>query len=123
MSNVQCTLYNVHCTMYTVQCTLYNVHCTMYTVQCTMYTVQCTLYNVHCTMYIVQWILYNGYCTMDIVLGGFHATLIFLLYFLKRIIYQKPKSLVVWGLHEKSPLRHKTPKNMGFFCFTIARPH
>ena len=54
---VQCTLYNVHCTMYTVQCTLYNVHCTMY-------TVQCTLYNVHCTMYTVQCTLYNVHCTM-----------------------------------------------------------
>ena len=43
---VQCTLYNLLCTMYSVQCTLYNVHCTMY-------SVQCTLNNVHCTVYTV----------------------------------------------------------------------
>ena len=56
--SVQCTLYNVHCTMYTVQCTLYNVHCTMYTVQCTLYYVHCTTYNVHCTVYNVQCSIY-----------------------------------------------------------------
>ena len=37
MYGVQCTVYNVRCTMYGVQCTVYNVRCTMYGVQCTVY--------------------------------------------------------------------------------------
>ena len=32
--------------MYTVHCTLYNAHCTLFTVQYTMYSVHCTMYTV-----------------------------------------------------------------------------
>ena len=60
---VQCTLFNVQYTSYSLYCTLYNVHCTMYTVQihfkksdlnppyCTMCSVNCILnYSVlQCT--------------------------------------------------------------------------
>ena len=62
--NVQCTMYSVQCTVYNVQCTMYSVQCTVYNVQCTMYSVQCTVYNVQCTMYSVQCTVYNVQCTM-----------------------------------------------------------
>ena len=42
---IRSTIYNVHCTLYSVQ-KLYNVHCTLYSVQ--------WLYIVHCTVYIIQ---------------------------------------------------------------------
>ena len=54
MYSVQCTVYNVQCTVYSVQCTVYNVQCTMYSVQCTVYNVQCTMYSVQCTVYTVH---------------------------------------------------------------------
>ena len=60
---VYCTLYIVHCTLYSVHCTVYIVQCTLYSVHCTVYIVQCTLYSVHCTVYIVQCTLYNVQCT------------------------------------------------------------
>ena len=43
---VQCTVYNVQCTMYSVQYTVYNVQCTIYSVQYTVYNVQCTEFNI-----------------------------------------------------------------------------
>ena len=62
--SVQCTVYNVQCTMYSVQCTVYNVQCTMYSIQCTVYSVHCTLYSVQCTLYSVQCTVYNVQCIM-----------------------------------------------------------
>ena len=49
---------NIQYTKYTVYNNLCNtmfivIHCTMYSVHCTVYTV-CTLNTVHCTMYNVQ---------------------------------------------------------------------
>ena len=53
LHSAQFTLYNVHCTMYTIQCRLYNVDCTMYTVQCTLHNIHCTMYTVQCTLYYI----------------------------------------------------------------------
>ena len=63
---VQCKMFIVHSTLYSVQCTLellflFGTTYTLYIVHCTLYILQCTLYIVHCTLYIVQ-------CTIELLL-------------------------------------------------------
>ena len=41
-------------TVYNVQCTVHNVHYTVYIIQCTLYSVLYTVYSVHYTVYIIQ---------------------------------------------------------------------
>ena len=98
MCSVQCKVYNVHCTLYTVQRTmckmiLYIVHCTLYNLLCVVYTKHCTLYTVHftlhmdctlytgqytmcslcCALYTAQCTLYNEVQVQVLVLGGCHG--------------------------------------------------
>ena len=49
-----CTLYNIHCTIYTVHYTMYNMHCTIYIVQYTIYTVYWFKLHIHYSVYIIN---------------------------------------------------------------------
>ena len=65
--DVQCTVYNVQCTLYSV----YNIHCTLYIVQCILYSVYCTHDGYEGTVYIVHVAQYLNPATLGHVwLGG-----------------------------------------------------
>ena len=59
-------MYNVYCTIYIMQyfmivdVCLFNMQ-----VQCTMYNVQCTIYNVYCTIYIMQYFMSVDVCLFN----------------------------------------------------------
>ena len=61
---LQCTftLYN-----YTIQCKVYILQCSVYSVNSIMYSVQCKQYNIQCTLHSVQFIQNNVRCAMHIV--------------------------------------------------------
>ena len=85
MYTVQCTPYNVQCTIcpnmnnartkYFVRRTMYVVRWTICTVQCTPYNVQCiiclnmnnthTNYVIRWTLYVIRWTLFNVQCTLN----------------------------------------------------------
>ena len=56
----QCTLYSVHCTVYSTQCTLYSTQCTVHRTQCTVHSIQYTVYRTHCTVHSVQYTVYTS---------------------------------------------------------------
>ena len=67
----QITVYNTHCTHYTLPTTNYIVSpqsqgCShiVYTVQCTLHIVNCTPYTAHCTLYIVHYTPYTIHRTL-----------------------------------------------------------
>ena len=81
-ASVQCHLYIVYCTYYSVHCIVfivkYNSSCLLYnepytTVICILYTVQCILYIVCCTVYTVYCILYSVYCILYTVQCTLHC--------------------------------------------------
>ena len=65
---MQCVLFTISFTQYSVHCTLYTVPTMICTVNCKLYTVQWEL--LHCTLYIVQLVtLRTGHSVKRILTG------------------------------------------------------
>jgi hypothetical protein len=48
--NVQCSVLNVQCSMFSAQCSVLNVQCSMFSAQCSVLNVQCSMFSAQCSV-------------------------------------------------------------------------